>query len=153
MGWEDRAGCRLPLLFAGWMLNLFIVTQVCMLHLSLHALVAESQARFCKHKRGGICCSCYCWLAKVIFTSQDPDTKLPLGCWMTEEASLVSPSMLEGPLLSVPCWSSPWFRLQKGQNSGTLVFKESYRLRLAAAALLATCFYSSVHMLKMMEGH
>lgn len=107
---------------------------VCVLHLSLQALAAESQATFSKHKRGGIRCSCYCWLAKVIFTSQDWDTKLPLGCWMAEEASLVSPPVLEGPLLSVPCWSSPWFRLQKGQNSGTLVFKESYRFMVGCCS-------------------
>lgn len=88
-----------------------LCTSACCTFLSVHL------------QRGGIRRSCSCWLAKVIFTSRDWGAKPALGCWTPEEASPVPPPRLEGPLLSVP--SSPWFRLQKGQNSGTLVLEES----------------------------
>lgn len=38
--------------------------------------------------------------------------------------------LLEGPLLPVPCWWSPWFHLHKRQNSGT---KRTINLLMAAA--------------------
>ncbi len=43
--------------------------------------------------------------------------------------------LLEGPLLAVPCWWSPWFQLQKGQNFGSLVLKESVATNLRLLVL------------------
>lgn len=127
MGWEDRAGCTD--FFTAWTCRSARCT-----FLYKNLRLQSQTMSFSQHKRKRIRCSCFCWLVKVIFTPQDWDTKLPLGCWMTEEACLVSPSVLEGPLLSVPCCSSPWFRLQKGQNSGTLVFKESCRFMVCCCS-------------------
>lgn len=56
--------------------------------------------------------------------------------------------LLEGPLLPVPCWWSPWFQLHKGQNSGT---KRAIHLLMTAAGTVITfriwC-YSSLLALK-----
>lgn len=55
-----------------------------------------------------------------------------------EEQCLLSPSgSRRRCLLSVPCWRSPWFRLQKGQNFGSLVLWERAVTNLG---LLSCCW-------------
>lgn len=141
-----------------------------------------SYRAICVGRRGTVHRSCYHWLARVIFTSQDykttpaseshPLTGIKKGFtidlrliswssakpWMLLCFSVVvgSETVFASCLVPasdvcwralgslVPYWWSPWFRLQKGQNFGTPMLRESGATNLCSLALwfcLHPCFW------------
>lgn len=154
MGREDRAGCRLPphFLLAECWTCLFSRRSARCTFLFMH-LWLKVRRRFANTSAEESAAAVTADWPKLFL---HPKTQT-LNCrWDAgwQRRLLWSPRLCWRALCSLsPADRHHGFGCKKAKTLGLWCLKRAIDLLLAAAALLTTCFYSSVHMLKMTEGH